>query len=127
MSVPPENSVLSKSATTSFSVADILANISTPCIAQPSEQQEVRLKAYQLWNPPVFTNNVKAAVGKPAKTYKKRAKGRRIRTIFTRDQLEVLEEIFNDQQYMVGAERLRLADQLGLTETQVGSYTYIIS
>lgn len=47
------------------------------------------------------------------------AKAKRIRTIFTPDQLDKLEAVFERQQYMVGAERLGLAHSLGLTESQV--------
>lgn len=46
-------------------------------------------------------------------------KSKRVRTIFTPDQLEHLEQEFARQQYMVGPERLALAAQLGLTEAQV--------
>lgn len=46
-------------------------------------------------------------------------KSKRIRTIFTSEQLERLEEEFNRQQYMVGTGRLYLASTLNLTEAQV--------
>jgi len=48
-----------------------------------------------------------------------RIKSKRVRTIFTPDQLERLELEFARQQYMVGPERLALAAQLSLTEAQV--------
>ncbi|GFT32638.1 homeobox protein notochord [Trichonephila clavipes] len=44
---------------------------------------------------------------------------KRIRTIFTPEQLERLESEFERQQYMVGPERLFLASNLNLTESQV--------
>ncbi|XP_054707025.1 homeobox protein Hox-A5-like [Uloborus diversus] len=44
---------------------------------------------------------------------------KRIRTIFTPEQLERLESEFERQQYMVGPERLYLASALHLTEAQV--------
>ncbi|KAH9362933.1 homeobox protein Hmx-like [Haemaphysalis longicornis] len=44
---------------------------------------------------------------------------KRVRTIFTADQLERLEAEFERQQYMVGPERLYLAAALRLTEAQV--------
>ena len=50
----------------------------------------------------------------PAKTDNKR-----LRTIFTQDQLDTLEVEFEKQQYMVGTERTYLAKSLGLTESQV--------
>ncbi|XP_034245028.1 homeobox protein engrailed-like ceh-16 [Thrips palmi] len=46
-------------------------------------------------------------------------KCKRVRTIFTADQLERLEAEFERQQYMVGPERLYLAHALNLTEAQV--------
>ncbi|KAG8231835.1 hypothetical protein J437_LFUL008606 [Ladona fulva] len=47
------------------------------------------------------------------------AKTKRVRTIFTPEQLERLEAEFERQQYMVGPERLYLASALQLTEAQV--------
>ncbi|KAM4707487.1 homeobox protein notochord-like [Discoglossus pictus] len=44
---------------------------------------------------------------------------KRIRTVFTPEQLERLEKEFLKQQYMVGTERVDLAATLNLTETQV--------
>jgi len=46
-------------------------------------------------------------------------KAKRVRTIFTPEQLEKLESEFERQQYMVGTERSYLADSLDLTEAQV--------
>ncbi|GAB6027639.1 hypothetical protein CHUAL_001880 [Chamberlinius hualienensis] len=46
-------------------------------------------------------------------------KSKRIRTIFTPDQLEKLEHEFSKQQYMVGRERLEFASSLNLTDSQV--------
>lgn len=50
---------------------------------------------------------------------KKSSKSKRVRTIFTPEQLERLEAEFERQQYMVGPERLYLAHTLQLTEAQV--------
>ena len=44
---------------------------------------------------------------------------KRVRTIFTPDQLSRLESEFEQQQYIVGSERHYVASDLGLTETQV--------
>ncbi|XP_050046295.1 uncharacterized protein [Dermacentor andersoni] len=44
---------------------------------------------------------------------------KRVRTIFSAEQLERLEAEFQQQQYMVGPERLYLAASLRLTEAQV--------
>lgn len=49
----------------------------------------------------------------------KQEKPKRIRTIFTPEQLERLEKEFAEQQYLVGYERRYLASTLRLTETQV--------
>ncbi|XP_025032764.1 homeobox protein not2-like [Python bivittatus] len=46
-------------------------------------------------------------------------KMKRVRTVFTPEQLERLEKEFLKQQYMVGSERVDLAATLQLTETQV--------
>jgi hypothetical protein len=46
-------------------------------------------------------------------------KSKRVRTIFTPEQLEKLEVEFERQQYMVGPERLYLASALNLSEAQV--------
>jgi len=48
-------------------------------------------------------------------------KSKRVRTIFTPEQLERLEMEFERQQYMVGPERLYLAHTLQLTEAQVST------
>ncbi|XP_054287920.1 homeotic protein distal-less-like [Macrosteles quadrilineatus] len=50
---------------------------------------------------------------------RKGGKSKRVRTIFTPEQLERLEAEFERQQYMVGPERLYLAHALQLTEAQV--------
>lgn len=47
------------------------------------------------------------------------SKSKRVRTIFTPEQLERLETEFERQQYMVGTGRLYLASTLNLTEAQV--------
>lgn len=46
-------------------------------------------------------------------------KPKRMRTIFTVEQLERLEREFTRQQYMVGGQRFYLSKELGLSETQV--------
>jgi hypothetical protein len=62
-----------------------------------------------------------AATGSAGGSSKKPAKSKRVRTIFTPEQLERLEAEFKRQQYMVGPERLYLAHTLQLTEAQVHS------
>ncbi|NXP19185.1 NOT2 protein, partial [Scytalopus superciliaris] len=49
----------------------------------------------------------------------KTGKAKRVRTIFTSEQLARLEQEFARQQYMVGTERCLLASSLHLTEEQV--------
>lgn len=44
---------------------------------------------------------------------------KRIRTIFTTEQLQKLESCFQIQQYMIRNERIALAQSLGLAEPQV--------
>ncbi len=46
-------------------------------------------------------------------------KSKRIRTIFTSEQLDRLEKEFEKQQYIVGNERLYLAKTLDLSEAQI--------
>ena len=48
-----------------------------------------------------------------------RSNSKRVRTIFTQDQLDKLEIEFMKQQYMVGSERYYLANELNLNEAQV--------
>lgn len=49
----------------------------------------------------------------------RRMKAKRIRTIFTPEQLERMEDEFNKTQYMVGHDRVLLASRLNLSEAQV--------
>uniref|UniRef100_T1JQC8 Homeobox domain-containing protein n=1 Tax=Tetranychus urticae TaxID=32264 RepID=T1JQC8_TETUR len=58
-------------------------------------------------------------LGISSKSLKKQKKSKRVRTIFSAFQLEVLETIFRTNQYMVGRERKLLANELGLTDTQI--------
>uniref|UniRef100_A0A8C5WIR7 Homeobox domain-containing protein n=1 Tax=Leptobrachium leishanense TaxID=445787 RepID=A0A8C5WIR7_9ANUR len=52
-------------------------------------------------------------------SWKKSLKMKRVRTVFTTEQLERLEREFQKQQYMVGTERVELAASLNLNEAQV--------
>ena len=49
-------------------------------------------------------------------------KSKRNRTIFTQKQIERLEIEFGKSQYMIGADRVELAKDLNLSETQVGPF-----
>lgn len=64
---------------------------------------------------------ISGATEKPDETTSTKlgGKSKRVRTIFTPEQLERLEAEFERQQYMVGPERLYLAHTLQLTEAQV--------
>lgn len=46
-------------------------------------------------------------------------KSRRMRTVFSPQQLDRLERYFKNQQYVGSAQRIIIASQLGLSETQV--------
>ncbi|XP_073999791.1 homeobox protein not2-like isoform X2 [Rhodnius prolixus] len=59
------------------------------------------------------------ATGDRERDSSRKGKCKRVRTIFTPEQLERLEAEFERQQYMVGPERLYLAHSLHLTEAQV--------
>jgi hypothetical protein len=50
---------------------------------------------------------------------------KRIRTTFSPRQLLRLEEVFEKNQYAVGAERKELAKHLNISETQVGNKTFL--
>jgi homeobox protein EMX len=50
---------------------------------------------------------------------------KRIRTTFSPRQLLRLEEVFEKNQYAVGAERKELAKHLNISETQVGNETLL--
>ncbi|XP_015794967.1 homeobox protein ANF-1-like [Tetranychus urticae] len=58
-------------------------------------------------------------LGISSKNLKNTLKRKRVRTIFTQFQLDVLETVFKTNQYMVGRERKILASQLGLTDGQI--------
>ncbi|KAA0186101.1 Not2-like [Hyalella azteca] len=60
-----------------------------------------------------------AVTSGPTSSPGKASKSKRIRTIFTAEQLERLEAEFSRQQYMVGPERVFLANSLQLSEAQV--------
>lgn len=60
-----------------------------------------------------------ASVSDWEKSNGSREKPRRMRTVFTPQQLERLERHFKGQQYVGSAQRIFIAKQLGLSETQV--------
>lgn len=69
---------------------------------------------------------MKSKNGTSASTVVSLNKSKRVRTIFTPEQLERLENEFEKQQYMVGTGRLYLASTLNLTEAQVKVWFQVI-
>ncbi|RVE49059.1 hypothetical protein evm_006305 [Chilo suppressalis] len=85
-------------------------SVSVPgALRQDSDHVELRPQVGQL----------KTARSHPISCSNSSGRSKRIRTIFTPEQLERLEAEFERQQYMVGPERLYLAHALQLTEAQV--------
>ncbi|KAM3956857.1 uncharacterized protein ACR2FA_009165 [Aphomia sociella] len=85
-----------------------MVGVST-ALRQDSPRQELRPQAVQLKTSRSHAMSCSNSSGR----------SKRIRTIFTPEQLERLEAEFERQQYMVGPERLYLAHALQLTEAQV--------
>lgn len=81
-----------------------------PLVARRRDERLVRAAPYTASGPPSAPREGPAGP---------KAKAKRVRTIFTAEQLERLEAEFARQQYMVGPERLYLAAALQLTEAQV--------
>lgn len=104
-----------------FSIEAILAKPSNMKPQNSSTQQQAIKQPVQLQQP---TESVKTEKGKRRKRtstneLETSSNNKRIRTIFTQDQLDKLEVEFLKQQYMVGSERTYLAQSLNLTESQV--------
>ncbi|XP_013174315.1 PREDICTED: homeobox protein notochord-like [Papilio xuthus] len=83
--------------------------VGVPQLAQDSPRPELRQQV----------NQVKSSRPHAITCSTGNGRNKRIRTIFTPEQLERLEAEFERQQYMVGPERLYLAHALQLTEAQV--------
>ncbi|KAK3095766.1 hypothetical protein FSP39_018760, partial [Pinctada imbricata] len=77
----------------------------------PNQTEDTKTKVH-------VHENTKDAEDKKSGVWKQ-TKGKRVRTIFTPEQLERLEAEFEKQQYMVGTERYYLACSLNLSEAQV--------
>ncbi|XP_060551132.1 homeobox protein Hox-A1-like [Ruditapes philippinarum] len=89
---------------------------------QHSQQATHLSPAYRQMNESPRTPGVDKSEKKSSpscQSWSKQAKGKRVRTIFTPEQLERMEAEFERQQYMVGTERYYLATSLNLTEAQV--------
>ena len=114
-----------KASSLKFSIDSILGTDTSSPAPSEIETQE--------YAPQVYESHLDDYVSTAAsKKRKSRANGKttlvnascsndskRIRTIFTQEQLDKLEVEFNRQQYMVGSERSYLASSLNLTESQV--------
>ena len=103
-----------------FSVEEILAPTQPRIFLENYHQQ---LQNSLLQNIPCFIFPAEARKAqfqpsKPSKNFKHPTK-KRIRTIFTKAQIERLENEFSENKYIVGAARLQLAAELSLSETQV--------
>ena len=103
-----------------FSVEEILAPTQPRIFLENYYQQ---LQNSLLQNIPCFIFPAEARKAqfqpsKPSKNFKHPTK-KRIRTIFTKAQIERLENEFSENKYIVGAARLQLAAELSLSETQV--------
>ena len=100
-----------------FSVEEILAPTQPRIFLENYHQQ---LQNSLLQNIPcfIFPAEARKAQLQPSKNFKHPTK-KRIRTIFTKAQIERLENEFSENKYIVGAARLQLAAELLLSETQV--------
>ncbi|XP_045489661.1 homeobox protein vent1 [Pieris rapae] len=90
-------------------INDGFCRIGVPALRQENSRVELRPQVTQVKGS--RTHSISCSNGS--------GRSKRIRTIFTPEQLERLEAEFERQQYMVGPERLYLAHALQLTEAQV--------
>jgi DNA-binding transcriptional regulator YiaG len=104
--IEPNRSVIEKKPL-KFSIDAILGLSGGKACQQPIKEQAV-------------DNEHKEATKKRKQTSNSnQINNKRMRTIFTQEQLDALEVEFMRQQYMVGSERSYLANTLNLTESQV--------
>ena len=106
---------------TNFSMANILGTSETEKTTEPKPEPVAVPKpfypAFTGYTPPVpFPYS--AVIGEQRKSPKEQ-KQKRSRTIFTPTQIDRLEIEFQTSQYMIGGDRIALAKELDLTETQV--------
>ena len=113
----------------SFSIEAILSKVDKkpvehlpvhPWIATSNQSPISRLPVCQQEDDEESTENINAkSKRKRRDSNSESASSKRIRTIFTQEQLDKLEVEFMRQQYMVGSERTYLANSLNLSEAQV--------
>lgn len=108
-----------------FSVEEILAP-SQPRIFLENYYQQLQNSLLQNIPCFIFPAEARKAQFQPSKNFK-HPKQRRIRTIFTKAQIERLEVEFSENKYIVGAARLQLAAELSLSETQVELNSWVRS
>ena len=105
-----------------FSIESLLLSKNS---GESSEGEEVGGCYQPQPQPPPTTQSLKARAPKHGldpsnqSTTTQLHHGKRARTIFTTEQLERMEREFHKQQYVVGHERMYLANALNLTEAQV--------
>lgn len=102
-----------KRKSSNFSMASILGENDDHCVPEvnPPSPPVIRAPPIQV-NPYMLWNQMQPPA--PAEV-----KSKRVRTIFTTEQIERLEAEFEKSQYNVGKDRVKLAQDLNLTETQV--------
>lgn len=110
-----------KKKLTNFSMANILGTSDQEKTAEPVPEPVAVPKpfypAFSGYVPPV-SYPYSSVIGEQRKSPKEQ-KQKRSRTIFTPTQIDRLELEFQTSQYMIGGDRIALAKELDLTETQV--------
>ena len=106
-----------------FSVASILEieEIKNPVSTQPVNPVSF---APDFWN---LYSQALQYPQQPIDLKKSENKPKRVRTIFTQVQIDRLEIEFKKSQYMIGTDRVELAKELNLSETQVNILTTFIA
>ena len=108
-----------KASSLKFSIDSILG-LNDNANNQNNAVEDAKLQAEQIEDNVKVTKKRKARNSNGRSTSNLSANdNKRIRTIFTQEQLDKLEIEFNRQQYMVGSERSYLANSLNLSESQV--------
>ena len=103
------------------------SNFSMASILDENEPENIESIATATVNPVQFTPDfwslysqaLQFPVQKPVDIKKSENKPKRVRTIFTQVQIDRLEIEFKKSQYMIGTDRIELAKELNLSETQV--------
>ena len=103
------------------------SNFSMASILDENEPENIESISPATVNPVQFTPDfwslysqaLQYPVQKPVDIKKSENKPKRVRTIFTQVQIDRLEIEFKKSQYMIGTDRIELAKELNLSETQV--------